>query len=327
MPRTVVDPAVIERAVTIAARSPSLHNSQPWIWVVEGPELQLYLDRSRIVRYTDASGREALISCGAMLDHLRLAMAATGWRSVVQRFPNPNNFTHIASVDFRPGGEVDTATAARANAILRRRTDRLPFLPPPDWHTVESALRALLQTGDVRLDVIDEQLRGELAEASSLTEAMRRRDPAYISELDWWTAPFELDEGIPRSALNSVAEADQVSINRSFPSAGHSRRRVSVGPDRAKVVVLSTPSNTRDDALAAGEALSTVLLECTAAGLATCTVTHLTELDAGRALIGELLGSDAHPQVLIRIGRAPALEQLPAPTPRRALSDILRIRQ
>ena len=48
--------------------------------------------------------------------------------------------------------------------------------------------------------------------------------------------------------------------------------------DWSKILVLSTPEDTRADVLRCGEALSTVLLECTMAGMATCTLTHLIEV-------------------------------------------------
>lgn len=97
MNRDSVDTELIKQAVTVASRAPSLHNSQPWLWIADGPELQLHLDRSRVIRHTDRGAREALISCGAVLDHLRIAMAAAGWQSFVDRFPNPNQPTHLAS--------------------------------------------------------------------------------------------------------------------------------------------------------------------------------------------------------------------------------------
>lgn len=137
---------------------------------------------------------------------------------------------------------------------------------------------------------------------------------------------FELDEGIPRSALNSVSEADRVDVNRAFPVGGHPERRPGTGRDLAKILVLSTPGDTRDDALASGEALSTVLLECTAVGLATCTVTHLTEVEAARGVVGALIGGAGVPQVLIRVGRVPQFEQTRPATPRRQLTDVLRFR-
>ena len=40
---TLVDLEVIKRAVRLACRAPSLHNSQPWRWEVEGNHVRLYL--------------------------------------------------------------------------------------------------------------------------------------------------------------------------------------------------------------------------------------------------------------------------------------------
>src|SRR5690242_2302528 len=96
MPDTMVDTQVISDAVQLACRAPSLHNSQPWRWVASRDGLELHLDPNRRVRSADRSGREAVISCGAMLDHLRVAMAAAGWSATVERMPNPNNRDHLA---------------------------------------------------------------------------------------------------------------------------------------------------------------------------------------------------------------------------------------
>jgi nitroreductase len=93
--------------------------------------------------------------------------------------------------------------------------------------------------------------------------------------------------------------------------------------------VLSTPRDTRVDALNCGEVLlSAILLECTMAGLATCPVTHITELESSRDIIRDLTtGPAAVPQVLIRVGIEPKGELAPEPTPRRPLSDVLEIRR
>jgi hypothetical protein len=68
-----------------------------------------------------------------------------------------------------------------------------------------------------------------------------------------------------------------------------------------------------------------VLLECTVAGIATCALTHLTEVDEARDIVRTLIGGRGEPQVLIRAGIAPAMEQVGPPTPRLALSDVLQI--
>ncbi len=132
---------------------------------------------------------------------------------------------------------------------------------------------------------------------------------------------------MPPSALVSEGESERVGINREFPVTKHGDRRSDVQVDEATVLVLSTPEDTRADALNCGEALSSILLECTMVGLATCTLTHITELAKSRAVIQELTGSRAFPQLLIRVGNAPALEETPAPTPRRPSSEIMQIRR
>lgn len=324
MAQAITDPEVVRRAVAVATRAPSLHNSQPWLWVYRRGRLELHLDHSRAVPNTDMSGREALISCGAVLDHLAVAMAAAGWSADIDRFPNANNPGHLATVGFSRSESVTAAQRQRLDAVLRRRTDRLPFADPADFHDIEPGLHALLDSEQVRLDVLAPQLHAELLEASVLTEAMRRFDSAYHAELDWWTAPFDLTEGIPRSALISADESDRVAINRSFPVEGRAARRRRLGEDRARILVLSTPGDSRSDALACGEALSAVLLECTTVGLATCTVTHLIEYAPARDVIAALIARSAAPQILIRAGRTPELEKSPPPTPRRDLVNVLR---
>src|ERR1700758_4904294 len=90
MTQTVADTKVITTAIELACRAPSLHNSQPWRWVATPAAVDLFTDADRVVRATDRSGREAIISCGAVLDHFRTAMAVSGSRTYVEEFPNPN---------------------------------------------------------------------------------------------------------------------------------------------------------------------------------------------------------------------------------------------
>jgi hypothetical protein len=323
MPDTLVDADVLRAAVQLACRAPSLHNSQPWQWVADGARLHLYLDHNRILYSTDKSGREALISCGAILDHLRVAMAAAGWTANINRFPNPNNLDHLASLDFSPMSLVTDDQRRRADAILHRRTDRLPFTEPSNWESLEPVLRKAVDAETVHLDVIADELRPELARASQLTESLRLNDSSYHTELDWWTGHFENSDGIPSSSLVSADESDRVDVGRIFPVSAHHEQRAGFGHDQSTVLVLSTDEDTRDDALRCGEALSAVLLECTLAGMATCTLTQLTELQSSRNLIGTLTGRPAMPQLLIRVGEAPVLGEVPPMTPRRPLDDVL----
>jgi hypothetical protein len=297
--------------------------------VLDGAALHLYADQGRVVRAADTSGREALIACGALLDHFRVAMAAAGYTANVDRFPNPNNRLHIASIDFSPMELVTDGHRRRAAAILQRRTDRLPFAAPTDWDAIESTLGTTVSSDRVRIDVVPDALRPQLAEASQLTESLRLYDSSYHAELEWWTATFEFSEGIPHSSLVSAAESDRVDVGRAFPVTHHRERRSEVDEDHAKVVVLSTYDDTPHSVLRCGELLSAVLLDATMIGLATCTLTHITELPASREIVAGLIGhssQDITPQVLIRVGRAPSIEDVPPPTPRRPVDQVFEVR-
>ncbi|ORW09002.1 Acg family FMN-binding oxidoreductase [Mycobacterium lacus] len=317
---------VLKKAVFLACRAPSVHNSQPWHWVAEKGAVHLFVDRHRTVPVTDRSGREALVSCGAVLDHFRVAVTAAGWQPKIARFPNSNHPDHLATVEFRLLDRVTAADRNRAQAILQRRTDRLPFQRPTYWQLFEPVLRDTTEDSVAMLDILSDDARPLLVEASRLSEAIRRDDVTYQAELQWWTSSFALAQGMPPSALASDTERQRVDVGRDFPVRSHTDRRADIREDWSQILVLSTPEDTRADVLRCGEALSSALLECTMAGMATCTLTHLIESSESRDIVRNLIGRRGEPQVLIRVGITPPMEELPAPTPRRPLRSVLEIR-
>jgi hypothetical protein len=318
---------VLQGAMAMACRAPSLHNSQPWRWMSDGKALHLFADRTRMMFSADAAGRELLLSCGAALDHLVVAMAATGWDTAVERFPDPLDPDHLATVQLTAADAVTEAQRRRADAILRRRTDRLPFDEPSHWEQIETRLSLSVIAYHVMADVVLDSDRPKLAEASRLTETVREYDPSYQSELNWWTSPFASGEGVPPSALVSESEAARTDVARAFPATPHGDRRTGIATDHSKIFVLATHNeDARLDVLRCGEALSALLLEATLAGLATCTLTHMTELMASRDIIRRLTGQAGSPQLLVRVGVTPS-DGRPSPaTPRRPLAEVLELR-
>ena len=325
MTQTVPSFAVIQDAVRLACRAPSLHNSQPWRWVAETSTLHLFADFTRVMNAADPEGREIYLSCGAALDHLTVAMAAFGWEAAVQRFPDPDDPLHLAAITFDsapPGMAADSR--AHALAIGRRYTDRRPFEAPADWARFEVLLRQTVIPHHVMFDTVLDNARSTLATVSRLTATIRTNDPSYRAELNWWTSPFASGDGVPQSALLSVEAAGHIDVGRRFPSPYAAPRAEDVEVDRSKIVVLSTHhEDARLDVLRCGEALSAVLLRCTASGLATCTLTHMTELAQSREIVRELTGQRGMPQLLIRIGYSRHADAALAATPRRPLADVL----
>lgn len=241
MAQDVLARSVVIKAVQAACRAPSIHNSQPWRWVLDG-DLQLHLDVNRVL-HVDPARREALMSCGAALDHFRIAMAAFGWLVRPDYFPNPNDNTHLATMNFVKMHYVTDAHRNRLRAAEQRHTDRLPFLALRSWPLNEQLIRQAV--GDrAFVDVLPEAARHRVVEAAQLSEGLRQYDSDYRYEIDWWTAPFKFSEGIPESALPSEGERGRVDVAREFPLALHQSRRASVSKDESTLVVLSTGGDT-----------------------------------------------------------------------------------
>ncbi|MFD0000441.1 Acg family FMN-binding oxidoreductase [Nocardia sp. NPDC127526] len=321
---TVPDHASLAEAIRVAGRAPSIHNTQPWRWVFDGDRLHLYGDTDRQLFATDPHGREWVISCGAMLHHARTVFAARGWRTETVRLPDPQRPDHLATLIFRPWPQPPADAATLVRAIEDRYTDRLPLREPPRWNNLVIDLRRLVAAHDLTLDVLVDNARTQLTAASRRATEARRYDSMYQDELDWWAGHPDTPEGVPPTALASTAEQAHVGVARAFPVVSHSARRADL-QDEAGLVVLGSPSgDTVARWLHTGEALSAVLLECTARGLATCTLTHVTELPAARRAVADLIPHRTTPQVVIRIGVAPDGERPPR-TPRRPLADILTV--
>ena len=111
----------------MAARAPSAQNSQPWHWRVSREGVHLHADRSRQLGDADSDRRDVLLSCGAVLDHCVVALAAHGWHTRLRRFPDASDHDHLALIEIieAPAPEPSRELAV---AIPRRRAEEIELV-------------------------------------------------------------------------------------------------------------------------------------------------------------------------------------------------------
>ena len=109
--------------ITAAARAPSVHNTQPWRFRVSPDVVELWSDPRRKLR-ADPSGREMLISCGAALFGLRLAVRSLGYLPVTELLPDPAQLRLMARI--RTGAAVPAAILVQRRISARARGFRSP---------------------------------------------------------------------------------------------------------------------------------------------------------------------------------------------------------
>ncbi|MFF0533339.1 Acg family FMN-binding oxidoreductase [Nocardia amikacinitolerans] len=322
MTRTHPDLETLRSALALASRAPSVHNTQPWLWRVGEETVHLYADESRRLPYTDPEGRDLILSCGAMLHHLRVAARAEGWETTIHRLPNPATPEHLASVEFRP----ETCTSEDielARAISRRRTDRRRFSSwdVPTAH-IEAVIAAAAATGVLVRDVEDEPARTRLLRAFEQAARQHAGDSSYAAELAQWSGKHAAPQGVP--ARSAVSSGSDPTVRR-FASPGLQQAVVRDIDAAERMLLLSTSSDDRLSQLRAGEAASAVLLTATKLGLATCPLSEPMELaDTRRSIRSDVLDDTGYPQIVVRIGWAvTSADPVPA-TPRRPLDEVVR---
>ncbi len=313
----------VDAIVATAARAPSVHNTQPWRFRLDGNVLELYADPSRRLDRTDPQGREMVISCGAALFGLRLAVRQLGYRPAVDLLPSRNRPDLLARV--RLGGVMPIRVGEQRllDATRRRHTHRGPFAAEPLPSGLLVALQRDVETEAATLVFVRAGNRyGQLATLVAAAERRQRQHPMLAGEVRAWTHPRNawLRDGVPAVAFppspggrrHSLAQRD-FDLDRGWgtlSAAGH-------GPD--VTAVLTTPGDRPADWLRAGQALHRLLLHAAGAWVFATLHSQPLELPLLRAAVRTHLRLPGVPQMVLQLGRA----HIAALTARRPTSELL----
>ena len=139
------DPAVtntLHRAAARAALAPSVHNTQPWRFVVTHDTVEIRSDLSRQLTVLDPRARQLTISCGCALFNARVAIAAAGFEPVVARFPDPE-IPELSPVSrsAKPATGCRSACSIRPSTIAARIAGLSPTKPSPRVSSMTSSQR------------------------------------------------------------------------------------------------------------------------------------------------------------------------------------------
>ena len=312
----------LEDAADLALLAPSVHNSQPWRIELHGDRLDLRADRSRQLMTLDPLGRELVISAGAALMNARIGLAAAGWDARCDRFPrsdDPDLLAWLWPVTGRP----DSALALLAPSVPRRHTNRRRYLPDQVPDDLLRRLGTLAdEDGAVLVPVLNEAHRRLLARLTQQADNLQNADPASRAELRTWTTrPKQARDGVPPDVVPHVDgdHRDDLPI-RDFDTqgAGQLPPETRSGIDQT-LLVLATRTDEPLAWLRTGEALQRLLLELTASGWVAEPMTQAIEVPVTRTQLRSALTWDAHPQMLLRAGRAASTPR----TPRRQRTEAV----
>lgn len=311
-----------------AVLAPSSHNTQPWTFEIRDGAVELYADRTRALPVADPEDRALIVSCGAALFNLRVALRRFGYAAEVEvlppeMLPDPDYPDLLAIV--RPDDRMEPTEEDLAlfRAIPERRTNRMPFEDRAVPESVLSALGDAAADEGARLRVVTGEEKAVVADLIAEGDRRQWNDKRFRRELAAWVHSNRTRrrDGMPGYAFGfgEIMSAVGPLVMRTF-DMGNGRaatdRELAAGSP-----VLAALWTAEDDPrawLSSGQALSKVLLRARTEGIYASYLNQPVEVPELRPKLTRLLGLDGYPQLLFRMGYGPQ----PRPTPRRPVEAV-----
>ena len=303
-----------------AVRAPSRHNSQPWLFDIEGHELRVRVDPRRSLKAADPHGREAVIACGAAVENVRIAAAHFGHDAEVLACDPAVDGT-VALVRLVDRRRATAAEDALFAAIPFRRTS--VTLSSEAVSAEELAKLAGEVSGLGMFRGVPRWLARPVAELVAEADGKQWSSARFRSELAAWTQrpgrpPID---GIAPDRAEAGSTAGRL-LRRLMGRGGARGRELDARSDARtrSMLVLSTRDDAPAEWLAAGRAMQRLLLRAAADGLAVAFLSQPIEVSDVRRRLRRELGDPGLPQLLLRVGYG----RRPRPTPRRPVELVLR---
>ena len=235
-------------AVGAAVRAPSVLNTQPWRFHAHDDFIDVMADPERGLTHLDPQGRELLMSCGAALLNLRLALAALRRSTHTRHLPGPEP-ARAGSPRCASGG----ATSRRRPSSgcmppsRNRRTSREPYEHCRVPSDVVEELQVAARAEGARLELPPEWHRAALAGLVRDAERRQRDDAFVTGDIRAWAGEgAPVGAGIPVANLGPRA-MDPTALVRDFALAGATSSGGSprTSPTRLPLVLLTDHDSAR----------------------------------------------------------------------------------
>lgn len=312
--------------VAYAILAPSSHNSQPWLFRIEDDVLELYADRTRGLPVVDPDDRELIISCGAALGCLEVALHHFGYEGNIVLVADPQRPDLLARVEL---GEMRMPLPREHDlfhAMLTRKTHRFAFSRKVVEAELLDDLELTAATGGVWFEVLQaESRRQALVDLVSEADAVQMADPAFRRELALWMHPnrSRSQDGMPGAAFGygQLASLAAPFVVRTFDvGGGVAARHRQLAEGSPVLAILGTEGETPQDWIRTGQVLTRILLRAEAVGVAASFLNQPVEVPSLRLRVAALLGRSGFPQLVLRMGHP---ERPGVPTPRRPAPEVM----
>ncbi|MGF1540339.1 MAG: Acg family FMN-binding oxidoreductase [Pleurocapsa sp.] len=310
-----------------AVLAPSGHNTQPWLFKLVDDAIELYGDLTRALPIADRDHRELIISCGAALFHLKIAINYFGYQDLVQVFPEKSKPDLLARIELGNKRLVSDEEKSLFHAIVKRRTNRLPFTDRQLQHSLLLELRLAASSPSTQLQIIPDNLRPTIINLITQGDRTQLANPLFRQELAQWIHSEHSPDhdGIPIYAQGIDERFDALTpiialAIRSFNlGKSQSAQNQKLAAQAPTLVLLTSRHDTPHDWLVTGEALAHLLLRARVDQVWASFFNQPIQIPQLRSQLQALFPNHGYPQILLRLGYGQTVKS----TPRRSVGEVI----
>lgn len=306
-----------------AVLAPSGHNTQPWLFKIIDDGIEIYADGSRALPVVDPDDRELIISCGAALSHLQLAMRHFGYADKTAILPEENSDL-IARVTIA-GRNDSQQDDPLFSAITMRRTNRSPF---EDRAVQTGLLQSFLNIAKEHgawFDIVEGDKKKTVADLVSEGDRIQMSDKKFRRELAAWIHPNRSHsrDGMPGYAHGMPDLASNLGpfLIRTFDiGKGQAAKDKQLAAGSPVLAILGTAGDKARDWIHSGQSIGKILLRARVDGVWTSFLNQPIEVAELRSKLRDVTGrNNGFPQLLVRMGYGKEVK----PTPRRDVESVI----
>jgi hypothetical protein len=301
-------PPFITQLLEYTRLAPSVHNTQPWHFIVEDSVILLSVDSRRILKAGDPTHRELWISLGCCLETLLQSAKGLGLKADIQSIQTESITDPIATIHIEPG-------LSQRQDILDLITKRHSYRGPMEKTDIPQSLlvecrRSVMDLNGVSVYFMDN--KESVQTVASLTNqgmSLALSSPDFRKELadlinyNWSSSQV----GMPgfvlnRGTIGSIWEKLSIKFGFDIKRKAHADQQKIL--DASGLFFIASKGDVPSFWLDSGRAYLRIALEITRSGLAHSTLAAPVEAASFHEDIEKLLQTSDRIQAMIRVGKA-----------------------
>lgn len=298
-PRTGSVEEKLKFLINYAILAPSLHNTQPWTFVVRGSEIRVLADQNRQMPVADPDARELYISVGCALENLLTAATYFGLHTTVTYFPDPKDEVWVANVTFSNAHPSSSLSDQELfHAITLRHTSRQTYANRPLNERDIQRLQSCIHESNINLQMTgDAEVKQQIDSLVISADITQFANPAYRDELVNWIGQGEF------GYRWLIARVGQLATNYLASHHKPTKPDADIVLNAPILALLSTPTDDRRAHIKTGQVFERLALNATALNIGIQPLSQILQVGELKPELSKLFtGSSAFPQMAFRIG-------------------------